>query len=54
MRFLRVALALFLFYNAYQTHEWFFIIFGIFFLFQAIFNMGCGPSGCNVNYNKNK
>jgi len=54
MRFLRVVLAMFLFYKAYQTHEWFFIVFGIFFLFQALFNMGCGPSGCNVNYDKNK
>jgi uncharacterized membrane protein HdeD (DUF308 family) len=52
MRFLRVALALFLFYNAYQTHEWYFIVFGIFFLFQAIFNMGCGPNGCTINYDK--
>ena len=52
MRFLRVALALFLFYNAYVTHEWFFIVFGIFFLIQAVFNMGCGPNGCNVNYDK--
>ncbi|MCZ8198155.1 MAG: hypothetical protein O9267_11160 [Flavobacterium sp.] len=52
MRFLRVALALFLFYNAYVTHEWFFIVFGIFFLVQAVFNMGCGPNGCNVNYDK--
>ncbi len=54
MRFLRVALALYLFYNAYETHEWFFIAFGIFFLIQAIFNMGCGPNGCNVTYDKNK
>jgi uncharacterized membrane protein HdeD (DUF308 family) len=52
MRFLRVALALFLFYNAYVTHEWFFIVFGVFFLVQAVFNMGCGPNGCNVNYDK--
>jgi uncharacterized membrane protein HdeD (DUF308 family) len=54
MRFLRVALALFLFYNSYQTHEWFFIVFGIFFLLQAVFNMGCGPNGCNITYDKNK
>jgi len=54
MRFLRLGLALFLFYNAYETHEWFFIAFGAFFLFQAIFNLGCGPNGCNVNYDKKK
>lgn len=54
MRFLRVALALFLFYNAYETQEWFFIVFGIFFLFQGAFNMGCGANGCGVNFDKNK
>ncbi len=52
MRILRVALALFLFYNAYETHEWFFIVFGLFFLIQAIFNLGCGPNGCGVSYKK--
>ncbi len=50
MRILRLAFAAFLFINAYQTHEWFFIVFGLFFLFQAIFNLGCGNNGCNVNY----
>jgi uncharacterized membrane protein HdeD (DUF308 family) len=53
MRILRVALALFLFYNAYETHEWFFIVFGLFFLIQAIFNLGCGPNGCGVSYKNN-
>lgn len=52
MRYLRVALALYLFYNAYETREWFFIVFGIFFLAQAIFNLGCSPNGCNVEFNK--
>lgn len=52
MRFIRLALAVFLFFNAYETHEWFFIVFGLFFLFQAVFNFGCGSNGCNVNYNK--
>jgi hypothetical protein len=54
MRFLRVGLAVFLFVQAYVTHEWFFIAFGLFFLFQALFNLGCGPNGCNVNYDKKK
>jgi uncharacterized membrane protein HdeD (DUF308 family) len=53
MRILRVAIALFLFYNAYETHEWFFIVFGLFFLIQAIFNLGCGPNGCGVSYKNN-
>jgi uncharacterized membrane protein HdeD (DUF308 family) len=50
MRFIRLALAIFLFFNAYETHEWFFIVFGIFFLAQALFNFGCGANGCAVNY----
>lgn len=50
MRFVRLAVALFLFYNAYETREWFFIAFGLFFLAQAIFNLGCSSQGCNVNY----
>ena len=54
MRFLRLGIALFLFYNAYETHEWFFIVFGVFFLIQAILNMGCGANGCGVRYSKNK
>ncbi len=54
MRFLRVGLAVLLFAQAYITHEWFFIAFGLFFLFQALFNLGCGPNGCNVNYDKKK
>ena len=37
MRFLRVALALFLFYNAYVTHEWFFIVFGILLILYLLF-----------------
>jgi hypothetical protein len=43
-----------LFFQAYETKQWFFIVFGIFFLFQAIFNMGCGPNGCQVNYKDQK
>lgn len=52
MRILRLALAGFLFYNAYATKEWFFIAFGIFFLLQSLLNLGCGANGCNVNYTK--
>jgi hypothetical protein len=54
MRFFRLAFALFLFYQAYETHHWFFVAFGIFFLFQAIFDLGCGANGCNVNYKNQK
>ena len=52
MRWVRLAFSFFLFFQAYTTHEWFFIAFGVFFLAQAIFNLGCGPSGCNVSYTK--
>lgn len=50
MRYFRVALALYLFYNAYETRQWYFIPFGIFLLIQAIFNLGCSSNGCNVSY----
>jgi hypothetical protein len=53
MRIIRFGFALFLFYNAYETHQWFFIAFGLFFLFQVIFNLGCGVGGCGITY-KNK
>ena len=42
MRFIRLAFALFLFFQAYETQEWFLVAFGIFFLIQAIFNAGFG------------
>jgi len=48
----KISICIFLFYNAYETHEWFFIVFGIFFLVQAFLNLGCGSNGCGVNYNK--
>jgi hypothetical protein len=48
MRWLRLALALYLFEQAYQTHEYFLVVFGGFFLLQAIFNWGCGPNGCSL------
>jgi len=51
-RWVRLAFALFLFVQSYVLREWFFIVFGLFFLFQAIFNLGCGPSGCAVPNNK--
>jgi uncharacterized membrane protein HdeD (DUF308 family) len=48
MRFIRLAFALFLFFQAYETQEWFLVAFGIFFLIQAIFNAGCGANGCQI------
>ena len=52
MRWIRLAFALFLFFQAYTTHEWFFIVFGVFFLAQALFNLGCGANGCQIPYSK--
>lgn len=54
MRFLRLALAFYLAYQAYATQQWFFGMFALFFMAQALFNMGCcGTSGCNVPPKKN-
>lgn len=50
MRSFRLGFAVFLFYNAYETQQWFFVVFGLFFLFQALFNLGCGANGCSVTY----
>lgn len=48
MRVVRLAFALFLFIQASKTFEWFFIVFGLFFLIQAIFNTGCSSNGCQI------
>jgi hypothetical protein len=48
MRFIRLAFALFLFFQAYETQEWFLVAFGIFFLIQVIFNAGCGANGFQI------
>jgi len=48
MRIFRLAFAIFLFTQAYYTSEWFFIMFGLFFFVQGIFNTGCGPNGCTI------
>ena len=52
MRYFRIAIALFCFYTAYEQNQWIFIPFGIFFLFQAIFNLACKLSGCNIPLKK--
>ena len=52
MRWVRLAFSLFLFGQAYTTREWFFIAFGLFFLLQVVFNLGCGPNGCAIPNNK--
>lgn len=52
MRWVRLAVAIFLFSQAYIMREWSFVGIGIFFLIQVIFNMGCGPNGCAVPNSK--
>jgi hypothetical protein len=54
IRLFRLAMAIFLVFNAYETRQWWFALFGLFFLVQAIFNLGCGNNGCNIDYDKNK
>ena len=52
MRLFRMAIALFCFYTAFEQRECTFGIFGLFFLLQAVFNLGCGSRGCNVPLKK--
>lgn len=48
LRFFRLAMALFLLFNAFETRQWWFAIFGVFFLVQALFNFGCTSGTCSV------
>jgi hypothetical protein len=48
MRWVRLTFSLFLFAQAYILKEWMFIAFGLFFLIQVIFNLGCGTNGCAI------
>jgi hypothetical protein len=52
MRILRIAFAIYLFTQAYYLQQWFFIAFGVFFLLQALFNIGCGSKGCSLPKSK--
>ncbi|MBP4143081.1 hypothetical protein J3S90_14845 [Flavobacterium sp. P4023] len=52
MRFVRLAIVLFLFSQAYLMKDWIFVGIGLFFLIQVIFNLGCGPNGCAIPNNK--
>ncbi len=48
MRIIRLAFAIVLFTQAAQKFEWYLIIFGLFFLVQAVFNFGCSANGCAI------
>ena len=55
MRWIRLAIGLFFIQQAFQFHDYLFAFIAVFFLFQSLFNMGCGLNGCTVpTYKKNK
>ncbi len=48
-RTLRLSLALFLFYDAFKSGTYLFLIIGVWLAYQALWNVGCGGSGqCDV------
>lgn len=49
MRWIRLIVGLFLVQQAIQYHEIFLGFMAVFFLFQALFNTGCGLNGCDVS-----
>lgn len=54
MRWVRLVFGLFLVEQAFETKQWLLLGFAAFFLFQAIFNTGCTPNGCQIPQKKNK
>lgn len=48
MRIIRLVFGVFLIFQGIETGQWFFYPFAGFFLFQAIFNQGCGVNGCEI------
>jgi uncharacterized membrane protein HdeD (DUF308 family) len=48
LRIVRLGFALILFTQAFEKFEWYLLIFGMFFLVQAIFNIGCNSKGCAI------
>jgi hypothetical protein len=55
MRWIRLVIGLFLIQQALQYQQLIFGFMAAFFLFQAIFNTGCGLNGCEVStFKKNK
>ncbi|MFC5684137.1 hypothetical protein ACYE2N_15245 [Flavobacterium sp. MAHUQ-51] len=52
MRWIRLAFGLFSLQQAFQYHEILFGVMAAFFLFQALFNTGCGLNGCTIPKNK--
>ena len=52
MRWIRLAFGLFSLQQAFQYNEILFGVMAAFFLFQALFNTGCGLNGCTSPKNK--
>lgn len=49
MRWIRIVIGLFFIQQAVQFHEFLLGFMAVFFLFQALFNLGCGLNGCGVS-----
>lgn len=54
MRIIRLIFGIFLVFQAFETRQWLFIGFAAFFLFQALFNYGCGINNCEISQEKQK
>jgi len=56
MRILRLALALWLFYDAYHQQNWWMAVFGVFILYQVIENVQCTSceqtGSCDISVKK--
>ncbi len=46
MRVMRAGMALWAFYMAFSTGDWMLSLFGVFFGYQAWFNIGCCGTAC--------
>lgn len=49
MRWIRLVSGLFFIQQAIQFQHYLFGFVAVFFLFQAVFNTGCGLNGCKVS-----
>lgn len=47
-RILRLAMAVFIVIQGFQTNEWMFVILGGLFALMPIFNIGCAGGACAV------
>lgn len=53
MRILRLGMGLWVIYTSFTDHQPLFGLFGAFFVYQAVMNIGCcGSGGCSIPDNK--